>query len=691
MGNGNTNVSARAADPVILRVQWPHADHELLRPKSEDPSLDDAKKVVRVTVTPKRGGKVELLDPTEPIKPVDSSNAARPLKEGAFMDFSIEPGVDEISVKVEFAPRFKVRRVEGKPPHVVADDTQFVQEIVWSVGLKLFRGGTSDTKVHRRHKGETTENEDPSRFYLGEPTDGSAPWVDSQDGSKTHQLVDWLSYSTSKGGGTITTLFLHTQVVDATELWRKFSEPLNIDIFLGHAAAERDQGHYPSGDPYDALRILAHTAFDSGHLFAVFIPTVARDSARNKVGAGVMFTPGYPVYRSVTHTSSGLHTQYPLNRYLLLKKRSLMGDVGGVRINIAQRFQDFVGAFGRNPKKVLAPEDQGKQWKKEGFWDTIPVGQASSVETSGKNLIWVIPLAAGKGSFPVFVPSAASGSKPKESLDEALRFLWANKRVAKARVGGAPSVRRIALAGFSMGGEALFRAIQRTPEASEVYAFDPNKAPGGKFLDQLLQGDKGGWLEDEDRILCLTAGLVNYTGDELGGQQKALEKKFPNRIFLHPTTNKFWGPLYWPDPTVALPGPGETPEPPMDRTENPELGQEWLRCIRPTKKPDQDPFSVVTHEDAVRDLFAPSEYPPRPGAVGSILGKPLPHALQIATLKPAADPDGDRERSQEWQKDIGHQFAVFGGASMKPRKGGDPVHSDYLTFFLRHWSKFDSD
>lgn len=676
---GDTTLSGRSPTKSILRIQWPNAAHELLsKEETNDPKDINITNVAQISVKKPDGTRLSPIEQADPIKSKGGNIR--------FIDFEIDPtatpSIDEIHLSVEFRPRFKKRVFDNVNKKVVPSSTNFVQETVWSLKMKLVRGKSSGPKVLNRNGGEDPSNEDPTRFYVGEPLDGSAPWVDSATSNKTHQLVDWPSYSSSSGSET-TTLLLFTEVVDVTELWKQLSEQESIKLFEKHVKVEQEQRtngvpHYPAGGPWDALRILAHTGLTAGNLFAVFIPTKARDSKRGDVGAVVMFTPGYNMYDSVTEAREGnrvvFHLQYNLNRYLLQKKRipDLDPDIPQITT-----FKDYVCLFTRKKRKTDKPPPND-----ESIWITIPIGQASSVETSGKNVIFVIPFANGKG-YPLFAET-----NHQETLAAALRFLWTHKRVAKGHDGKAPALGREALAGFSHGGGELFKAIEKNAHASEIYAFDPNPAPGGgKFLFEVL--DKLTWLKNKDRIFCLTAGLVNYMGDELGKLDR-FAKAHPNQILLHPLTNRFWGPFAWPDPDDN----GTPPPPAANPAENPDLGQEWLRCIRPTKDPDKAPLSVLTSEQCRADLLEPARWLDRPAEIVPTREKgaePLPYVVQLAIINPQTDPKAfDPARDGKYQKNIAHQFAAFGGGLLKTR-AGEEVFSDYLTCFLKHWSRFQDD
>lgn len=237
---------------------------------------------------------------------------------------------------------------------------------------------------------------------------------------KGHPLVETHAASGTKGA---VLLRLRTEFVNITPFWLAYAEK----------SAEYTSDH----DPKASLVALGYTGGKPLIWFASFTDTCLTPP-KPAMSCLVFFRPAT---RYAYNRVDQVHSMYGLNRFLLKPVDDPAADY-----------------WKRDVMTMPVPAPEGA-----GIY--VRCGFEDALVRSGKAVVMLHPWP----SINDF--GAAQSSMLPRLCEAAIRFLWAEQRVAQNR--GAIQLGRLGVSGFSAGGLPLFEAVgSNADRVDEVYSFD---------------------------------------------------------------------------------------------------------------------------------------------------------------------------------------------------------------------------
>jgi hypothetical protein len=245
-----------------------------------------------------------------------------------------------------------------------------------------------------------------------------------------HPLVDTSAVAAERG---VVLARIKTDFVDITPFWMAYAAN----------AEEYWREHRPGTE----LVALGSTGEDPKIWFAS-VPDACQSPPGDAMSALVFYRPESYVYTRIDQP----HDMFGLSRYLLKPD------------------PDPSAAFWA--RDVFAQDERDKS-----RWIWLRAGFEQALSASGKAVVLLTPWPSG-ASF-----GGATSRRLPDLAEAALRFLWAARKVAGRRggverpesAGAGPGLKlgRLALAGFSAGGLALWTALANNGRrVSEVFSFD---------------------------------------------------------------------------------------------------------------------------------------------------------------------------------------------------------------------------
>lgn len=240
-------------------------------------------------------------------------------------------------------------------------------------------------------------------------------------GNAAHPLVETHAAAAVNGAALIR---LRTEFVNITPFWMAYAEDAGEYVTEHHLKAGFVALGYTGGEPK-----IWFASFTERSL----------EPAKLDISCLVFFRPMAYTIKRVDQK----HHMFGLNRFLL-------EPVAGTVVDEWKRDQ-FV-----HPVKTSGLPDP-YIWVRSGFEDAL--------DRCGKTVVMLHPWPSG------LAYGDASGGKLAGLAEAALRFLWAEQRIAKDR--GPVRLGRLGLSAFSAGGRAMWTALTANADrVDEVYSFD---------------------------------------------------------------------------------------------------------------------------------------------------------------------------------------------------------------------------
>ncbi|MFT3766436.1 MAG: hypothetical protein QM820_13125 [Minicystis sp.] len=266
---------------------------------------------------------------------------------------------------------------------------------------------------------------------------------------KGHPLVETHAAAGVNGAALIR---LRTEFVNITPFWLAFAEH----------APEYVSEHHPKAN----LVVLGYTGGDPKIWFASF-NDLCLTPPKPGISCLVFFRPSSYTYTKVDQ----VHSMFGLNRFLLKPVDDPHADFWK---------RDVFNLHGPAGKEELYA------WIRCGFEDAL--------DRAGKPVVMLHPWPSGINF------GEANGAGLPRLAEAAVRFLWAEQRIAKNL--GAIHLGRLGISGYSAGGSALWAALGANADrVNEVYSFDAVGARGA--APQVMQ-----WFQknSNDRCLRMSSG-----------------------------------------------------------------------------------------------------------------------------------------------------------------------------------------
>jgi hypothetical protein len=308
---------------------------------------------------------------------------------------------------------------------------------------------------------------------------------------KGHPLVETHAAAGVNGAALIR---LRTEFVNITPFWLAYAEESAEWVSEHHAKA--------------GLVALGYTGGDPKVWFASFT-----DACLAPPNAGMSCLVFYRPATSYTYTRvDQVHSMFGLNRFLLKSVDDPHADYW--KRDIFNRHDP------QDARNIYA-------WIRCGFEDAL--------DRCGKAVVMLHPWPSG------LAYGDAAGAKLPGLCEAAIRFLWAEQRIAKNR--GAVHLGRLGLSGYSAGGLTLWGALGANADrVDEVYSFDARGAKGAAA--SVIQ-----WFNQKPGARCLRMssghqfmahGAIKLGIEKLSGATKRVSADPPSAKGYDAGVNPLW-------------------------------------------------------------------------------------------------------------------------------------------------------